>query len=63
MSDIYDVRLVCLYAINKMSRKEFLKIVRNYLKNKTTVIILHNNSYKDNVDKIYIIEEGQLVEC
>lgn len=46
-----------------MSEKQFLQIVRKYLKDKTILIISHNDLIKDVVDKIYFIEKGQLAEC
>lgn len=49
--------------LDEMAEKQFLQILRNYLKDKTILIISHNDLFKDVVDKIYIIEKGQLVEC
>ncbi|XP_063925187.1 probable multidrug resistance-associated protein lethal(2)03659 isoform X2 [Zophobas morio] len=45
-----------------VGKQIFEKCIRNYLKNKTTILITHQIQYLDNTDIVYLIENGKIME-
>ncbi|KAJ3652255.1 hypothetical protein Zmor_018236 [Zophobas morio] len=45
-----------------VGKQIFENCIRNYLKNKTTILITHQIQHLDNTDIIYLIENGKIME-
>lgn len=49
-------------ALDNISQKNILKNLKPYLKNKIVIMIAHRLSTIKNVDHIYVLKNGEVVE-
>jgi ATP-binding cassette subfamily B protein len=52
----------CLSAVDAKTEKEIISNLKDYLKDKTSILITHRIFSLLNFDKIVVLEEGAIVE-
>ncbi|KAJ3267997.1 hypothetical protein HDV01_003612 [Terramyces sp. JEL0728] len=61
-SDIYLLDCPLAALDSKVSQAVFERGIKEYLKDKTVIMVTHNHSYLNRVDKIIVMDKGKIAE-